>query len=158
MKKIFLNIILTIVPIMITMTLLLAMRSNVVKVKESNANVVKNDLDFVYKVENETNTNQYLYLSGYLFDKQETVLKSNMSLVLIDTKHNKQYTLPTEIVKREDIVDEYEINNGNNVYCGYESLAKVDQIESGIYRLYCYYKSNDRNVMIDMGTDIKIGE
>ena len=114
----------------------------------------------IYYIENFERDGEYFEVSGWFVCQDEVVLRAKMTLVLKNTETELYYKLPTELVIYND--DEVETHYediseyskmGNNAYCGFNTIARIDGLDAGVYELYCLYESNDNQILHNLNRE-----
>lgn len=103
--------------------------------------------------DNISTTKDYITISGWVANKNESIDRVTIDVILIDTKANIAYAIPTTIQERTDIAEYFGLNNlkwsGFAIKIPYGN--KIDTEKSN-YEIAALLKINDNNaVVVDSG-------
>ncbi|MCQ2009543.1 hypothetical protein NOM01_05960 [Sporolactobacillus sp. STSJ-5] len=88
-----------------------------------------------------------LQIKGWVFIKGESIDTVNTNIVLRNTKTGKCYQLPTQMMRRPDVAQQFK-NAEDYSKSGFLSITKINKLDSSKYDILLKYGNDNKNILI----------
>lgn len=132
--------------------------SEYIAVSKDDNIMLSNIEEIIINKEGQIISGKKLIVNGWIFENGKGISTYNCHVALEDSQNDVVYVLPTVMVNRGDVADEYGNQEiiSSGFYC--KAKQKIMQIEERDYKVMIIYENNDSKIYYDTGIRINHGE